>query len=137
MSNVPQGPDWWQASDDRWYPPETHPGYEPPPGQGSLAGPMIATTAGTNGFAVASLVLGILWLFGAGSILAVVFGAYAQARMRVTGEKGQGMAACGVWLGVAGIALAALFFVWLFVLAEPAETPFGTVTCAVDPDTCP
>ena len=21
MSDTPQGPDWWQASDDKWYPP--------------------------------------------------------------------------------------------------------------------
>lgn len=26
MSDAAQGPGWWQASDDRWYPPEQHPG---------------------------------------------------------------------------------------------------------------
>ncbi len=26
MSDVPQGPGWWQASDGRWYPPEQFPG---------------------------------------------------------------------------------------------------------------
>ena len=31
MSNAPQGPGWWQASDGNWYPPEQHPGYAPPP----------------------------------------------------------------------------------------------------------
>ncbi len=30
MSDSPSGPGWWQASDDRWYPPETHPDYRPP-----------------------------------------------------------------------------------------------------------
>jgi len=25
LSNVPQGPGWWLASDQRWYPPELHP----------------------------------------------------------------------------------------------------------------
>jgi hypothetical protein len=29
MSDVPNGPGWWQASDGRWYPPESHPGYRP------------------------------------------------------------------------------------------------------------
>jgi len=24
-ADSPQGPDWWQASDDRWYPAELHP----------------------------------------------------------------------------------------------------------------
>jgi hypothetical protein len=27
MSNVPQGPGWWQAADLNWYPPELHPGF--------------------------------------------------------------------------------------------------------------
>ncbi len=31
MSNVSQGPGWWMASDQRWYPPESHPSYRPPP----------------------------------------------------------------------------------------------------------
>lgn len=30
MSDVQQGPGWWQASDGRWYPPEQHPNYRPP-----------------------------------------------------------------------------------------------------------
>jgi uncharacterized RDD family membrane protein YckC len=31
MSNVSQGPGWWMASDHKWYPPESHPGYQTPP----------------------------------------------------------------------------------------------------------
>ncbi|MCL4423034.1 MAG: DUF4234 domain-containing protein [Actinobacteria bacterium] len=31
MSDVSQGPGWWQATDGRWYPPENHPQYQPPP----------------------------------------------------------------------------------------------------------
>ena len=31
MSDVPQGPTWWQASDNKWYPPELHPSYLPSP----------------------------------------------------------------------------------------------------------
>ena len=30
MSDVSQGPDWWQASDLKWYPPELHADYVPP-----------------------------------------------------------------------------------------------------------
>lgn len=30
MSDVPQGPNWWQATDDKWYPPETHPDFVAP-----------------------------------------------------------------------------------------------------------
>lgn len=27
MSDVSQGPGWWEASDGKWYPPEQHPDY--------------------------------------------------------------------------------------------------------------
>ncbi len=30
MSDVSQGPGWWQATDGKWYPPERYPGYQPP-----------------------------------------------------------------------------------------------------------
>jgi hypothetical protein len=42
MSDVPNGPGWWQASDGRWYPPESHPGYQPP-----LAAPPAPTSYAT------------------------------------------------------------------------------------------
>src|SRR5579875_3415767 len=45
MSDRPQGPGWWLASDGRWYPPESRlaqppppPGYWPPPGYGPPPG---------------------------------------------------------------------------------------------------
>ena len=56
MSDAPQGPDWWQASDDKWYPPPrpqmpgdapaaVAPGYAPP---GSVPGaPLLGPPAGT------------------------------------------------------------------------------------------
>lgn len=31
MTDTSQGPGWWQASDGKWYPPESHPNYRPPP----------------------------------------------------------------------------------------------------------
>ena len=31
MSDVSQGPGWWMASDGKWYMPEQHPDYVPPP----------------------------------------------------------------------------------------------------------
>jgi hypothetical protein len=30
VSDTSQGQGWWQASDEKWYPPEQHPGAEPP-----------------------------------------------------------------------------------------------------------
>ncbi|TSE01528.1 hypothetical protein FOS14_03025 [Skermania sp. ID1734] len=40
MSEQPMGPGWWQASDAKFYPPETHPNYRSqPPGQPSFPAP--------------------------------------------------------------------------------------------------
>ena len=45
MSDTAQGSGWWQASDGKWYPPESHPSYQsmpspppppPPPGSGPV-----------------------------------------------------------------------------------------------------
>jgi hypothetical protein len=35
MSDVSQGSGWWEASDGKWYSPEQHPSYRPPPPKGS------------------------------------------------------------------------------------------------------
>lgn len=39
MSDWGQGRGWWQASDGRWYPPESHPSVLPPPPVGGRDGP--------------------------------------------------------------------------------------------------
>ena len=43
MSDVSQGPDWWFATDGKWYPPERHPNYRaptsPPPVRDAPPGP--------------------------------------------------------------------------------------------------
>jgi len=58
-----------------------------------------------NGLAVASLVLGIVWLMWVGSILALVFGYIARNQIdRSSGaETGRGMAVAGVVLGWVGV----------------------------------
>jgi hypothetical protein len=47
MTQSPQGPGWWQASDLNWYPPQSHPGYVVPrqaaPGQ-----PLVPPTQPAN-----------------------------------------------------------------------------------------
>lgn len=43
MSDVQQGLGWWIASDGKWYPPETHPSYRPPPPPSPLARPIKPT----------------------------------------------------------------------------------------------
>lgn len=79
------------------------------PGGPSVMGQPVAQTK-TNGFAIASLVLGIVWIYGVGSILALIFGYIAKGSIdRSNGrETGRGMAIAGIvlgWIGVAGVIL--------------------------------
>jgi hypothetical protein len=77
-------------------------GYGPPP------------TPGTNGMAIASLVLGIIWIYWLGSVLALVFGYIARKQIRERGEAGSGLATAGIvlgWIGVATLVLVVGFFV--------------------------
>lgn len=69
--------------------------------------------AGTNGMSIASLVLGILWLYGVGSILALIFGYKGKNEVdRSQGAQGgRGLAIAGIvlgWVGVAGAILSIL-----------------------------
>ena len=59
-----------------------------------------------SGFAIASLVLGILWLYWIGSILALVFGYLARGEMRRDPQRvgGRDMATAGIVLGWVGVA---------------------------------
>ena len=64
-----------------------------------------------EGLAVASLVLGILWIYWIGSILAVIFGHVALSRIkRSNGWKtGRGMAIAGLVLGYVWLAAFTIF----------------------------
>lgn len=59
----------------------------------------------TNGMAIASLVLGIVWVYWIGSILALVFGYSAKAEIdRSRGAQGgRGLAVAGIVLGWVGV----------------------------------
>ena len=66
---------------------------------------MVPQTA-TNGLAIASMVLGIVWIYWIGSILAVVFGHIALRQIkRSPYQTGQGMAIAGLVLGYVGLAI--------------------------------
>ena len=63
----------------------------------------------TNGLAVAGMVLGILWLYWVGSILAVIFGHVALSQIkRNPNQGGRGMAIAAVVLGWIGVAILAI-----------------------------
>lgn len=77
----------------------------------------------TNGKAIASLVFGILWLFGLGSLLAVILGHMAKKEIdRSEGrQSGRGIAVAGLilgWLGVAGFIGFILLTAGLFAATE-------------------
>jgi len=77
----------------------------PPPAFGQS--PMLPAQRArkTSGMAIASLVLGILWIYWLGSILALVFGYIAKKEIRDSSEpiEGNGLATAGIVLGWVGI----------------------------------
>ena len=77
------------------------------------ATPVVPVKVKNNGFAVASLVLGLLWLYWLGSLLAVIFGhvGLSQIGNSQGTEQGRGFAIAGLVLGYVGLAIAALFVV--------------------------
>lgn len=87
------------------------------------AGPPI-TAVGTNGLAIASLVLGILWMWGIGSILAVIFGYTGRNQIDASAgrQTGRGLAVAGIVLGWVGVGLTVLFIA-LFAAASSSRWP--------------
>src|SRR5215510_13701704 len=94
-----QGPDYRQTPPPAPYMPQAPYNWQP------------AVTK-TSGLAIASLVLGILWLYWVGSILAVIFAFVALGQMkRNPTVGGRGMAVAGMvlgWIGVATLILVLL-----------------------------
>ena len=75
----------------------------------------VRTSSPTNGFAIASLITGVFWMWWIGSVLAIVFGHVALNQIARSGQSGRGLAIGGLVLGYGGLALlafAALF--WAF-----------------------
>ena len=94
------------------------PGPGAPPGARPAAGgpaglrpytPVAAPS--TNGMAVASLVLGILWIYWIGSVLALIFGYIARQQIdqHQGMQGGRGMATAGIVLGWIGVGFLVLF----------------------------
>ena len=78
-----------------------------PPLTAGLAGAPApaAVQKSTSGLAIASMVLGILWIYWLGSILALIFGYIAKGQINQSGGRqgGKGMAIAGIVLGWIGV----------------------------------
>jgi hypothetical protein len=94
-------------------PPAAVPSYPPPGFDPRVYAPPVAATK-TNGLAVAGMVLGILWLYWIGSILALIFGYVAKGQIDASNgqQGGRGMAIAAIVLGWVGIGI----FVLLLIL---------------------
>jgi len=70
-----------------------------------------SSSTSTSGLAIASMVLGILWIWWIGSVLAVIFGHVAlnQIKQSDGARGGRGMAIAGLVLGYIGVATLILF----------------------------
>ncbi len=103
MDNYPgyQGPEQWGQQ-------QPQPGYPPAPPQ------YVYVHRTTNGLAIASLVLGIVWIYWVGSVLALIFGYVARRQIKEQGQNGDGMAVAGIVLGWIGVgAMVIVLIVWL------------------------
>lgn len=83
------------------------PQYEPPSGTVRY----VPAQPPTSGLAIASLVLGIVWVYWIGSILAIIFGAIAIKQCNRGERTGKGMAVAGLVLGIVGAVVALIIFV--------------------------
>ena len=95
------GPGWYPDPND----PTTNRYWDGAKWTDSRAPRAATTQSKTSGMAIASLVLGLVWAYGIGSILAIVFGFIAKKNIREAGgmETGGGMATAGIVLGIIGV----------------------------------
>jgi hypothetical protein len=79
----------------------------------SSSSPGRQRTRRVNAYAIVSLILGLLWLFGLASVLAVVFGCMSLGEIPKRRERGRGIAIAGILLGLAGVVVAVIGTLWL------------------------
>jgi hypothetical protein len=112
-SPLREGPPGWHLTDGSTRstpvpePPVSH-GESVPPDQ---AGEAPDVQAATNSFALASLLLGILWVYWVGAILAVIFGHIALHQIKQRNEKGHGLAVAGLIFGYLWLAFGVVVLV--------------------------
>ena len=98
---------------------DARPQTEQPGPTGSLSDLEAEGAKPTNELAIASLCLGVVWIFGLGSLLAVVFGLRSLRQIRESAgvEGGRSLAIAGVVIGAVGLASAAFMFAFGIIAA--------------------
>lgn len=105
----PDGKWWWNGAE--WVPADQQPGFYAPPvptqPQGYVVTPA-TPPSGTDGLAIASLVLSLVWLGGLGSVGGIVTGHLSRSKAKREGRQPSGLALAGLILGYVGAAFMAL-----------------------------
>lgn len=65
----------------------------------------------TNTFAIFSIISGLLFAYGAGSALAIVFGFIALSQIKKSGGQGRQAAQIGIGIGFVGLGILVLLFI--------------------------
>lgn len=95
------------------------PAPQDPSGVATTPSPQVTTTAdtSTNGLAIASLILGITWIFWVGSLFAVILGHIALSQIDYSDrtQSGRPIAVAGLVLGYIGLGVLALTGVVVFL----------------------
>ena len=112
----PQQDQWGQQPADQWgQQPADQWGQQPPPGQWGQQPPPPPRQGGTNGFAIASLIFGLL----GGILLSVIFGFVALSQIKKRGQGGRGLA-------IAGISISAVWLLGILALVVVGLVAGGT-----------
>jgi Domain of unknown function (DUF4190)/Protein of unknown function (DUF2510) len=116
---VPGGMRYWDGGS--WSEHRTPPAGPPPP------------MPKTSGMAIASLVLGIVWVYGITSILAIIFAVIAKRNIRESNGwvTGGGMATAGLVLGIIGV-VATIAIIIAIAAIGPEELDNETRTFRYD-----
>jgi hypothetical protein len=93
---------------------------------------IVAPSTTANGYAIASLILGLLWILGIGSVFALIFGYRARREIKNSAgnQTGWGLATVGIvlgWIGIAMVLLVALGAVSLFATSGGPGGPPPTI----------
>ncbi len=139
MSDVAQGPGWGQASDGKWYPPQSAPAVPTPAPPGGLPAMAPGAAPRNNDKALWSLVLGLLSIVACGFIAgipAIILGGSAKREIRAAAgaQGGASMATAGIvlgWISVAITGLVFLFILAIVLLGESSSASFVSVGTSI------